>query len=75
MSGATTQIGLLFFPRLTQLDLTGPSEALARLPNAAVLLSKSHQPVTSDVGLRSLPTAALESSPSLNGSTFRAGRA
>ena len=37
MSGAATQIGLLFFPRLTQLDLTGPFEAFARLPNAAVL--------------------------------------
>ena len=66
MSGATTQIGLLFFPRLTQLDLTGPFEAFARLPNAAVHLWKSHEPVTSDVGLRSLPTAAFESCPSLN---------
>ena len=32
------QIGLILFPRLTQLDLTGPFEVLARLPNADVHL-------------------------------------
>ena len=28
----TTRIGLLLFPRLTQLDLTGPFEVFAKLP-------------------------------------------
>ena len=32
------QIGMLLFPRLTQLDLTGPYEVLARLPNTTVHL-------------------------------------
>lgn len=32
------QIGLVLFPRLTQLDLTGPFEVLAHLPNADVHL-------------------------------------
>ncbi|WP_210188791.1 hypothetical protein [Hyphomicrobium sp. CS1BSMeth3] len=32
------QIGPALFPRLTQLDLTGPFEVLARLPNADVHL-------------------------------------
>jgi cyclohexyl-isocyanide hydratase len=30
--------GLLVFPNLTQLDLTGPYEVLARLPGAETLL-------------------------------------
>jgi cyclohexyl-isocyanide hydratase len=29
-------IGMWLFPRLTQLDLTGPYEVLARLPNTTV---------------------------------------
>ena len=32
------RIGLLLFPRMTQLDLTGPFEVFARLPDAQVLL-------------------------------------
>ena len=31
--------GMLVFPDLTQLDLTGPYEVLARLPGAETLLS------------------------------------
>ena len=51
------QIGLILFPRLTQLDLTGPFEVLARLPNADVhLIWKTLDPVVSDVGLKILPT-------------------
>ena len=30
----TTRIGLLLFPRLTQLDLTGPFEVFAKMPGA-----------------------------------------
>ena len=29
-------IGMLIFPRLTQLDMTGPYEVLPRLPNTTV---------------------------------------
>ena len=64
MSDAMTHIGLLLLPRLTQLDLTGPFGAFARLPNTAVhLVWRSVEPVTSDIGLRLLPTVTLESCP------------
>ncbi|HWV82462.1 MAG TPA: DJ-1/PfpI family protein [Hyphomicrobiaceae bacterium] len=61
------QIGLILFPRLTQLDLTGPFEVLARLPNADVhLVWKDLQPVVSDVGLKILPTRTLTDCPKLD---------
>ncbi len=61
------QIGLILFPRLTQLDLTGPFEVLARLPNADVhLLWKDLEPVVSDVGLRILPTKTFSACPDLD---------
>lgn len=67
MSNSTLQIGLLLFPRLTQLDLTGPYEVFARLPDAKVhLVWKDFDPVISDVGLPILPTATFETSPNLD---------
>jgi len=40
-------IGMLIFPRLTQLDMTGPYEVLARLPNTKVhLVSHTLEPIT-----------------------------
>ncbi len=54
------RIGLLLFPRMTQLDLTGPFEVFAKLPNAEVLLLwKTLQPVEAETGLRMLPHATL----------------
>jgi cyclohexyl-isocyanide hydratase len=59
--------GLLLFPNLTQLDLTGPYEVLARLPEAeTLLLAKSLDPVRSEHGLTILPQAALADCPSLD---------
>jgi cyclohexyl-isocyanide hydratase len=64
---ARHQIGLILFPRLTQLDLTGPFEVLARLPNADVhLIWKDLQPVVSDVGLKILPTTTFADCPKLD---------
>jgi cyclohexyl-isocyanide hydratase len=61
------QIGLLLFPRLTQLDLTGPFEAFARVPNAKVhLIWKRIEPVVSDVGLIIMPTTTLADCPDLD---------
>jgi cyclohexyl-isocyanide hydratase len=61
------QIGLLVFPRLTQLDLTGPFEAFARIPDATVhLVAKTMDPVTSDVGLILTPTITLAECPDLD---------
>ena len=64
---ARTQIGFLLFPRLTQLDMTGPFEVFARLPDTDVHLAwKTTDPVTSDVGLRILPTTDLAGCPPLD---------
>jgi hypothetical protein len=47
------QIGFLLFPKITQLDLTGPFEILARVPDAQLsLLWKSLEPVASVVRAR-----------------------
>lgn len=67
MSDAPFRIGLLLFPGLTQLDLTGPYEVFARMPGAQVsLLWKTLEPVRSDRGMAILPTATLETCPPLD---------
>lgn len=61
------RFGLLLFPNLTQLDLTGPYEVLARVPGVEMhLLWKNTGPVRSDTGLRLLPTTALADCPDLD---------
>jgi cyclohexyl-isocyanide hydratase len=60
-------VGMLLFPRLTQLDLTGPYEVLARLPNTKVLLvAHSPAPVETDRGLTILPTTTFAECPPLD---------
>jgi cyclohexyl-isocyanide hydratase len=60
-------IGFLLFPRLTQLDLTGPFEVLSRLPGATVrTLWKQAGPVRSDTGLTLLADTALADCPQLD---------
>jgi len=60
-------IGMLLFPRLTQLDLTGPYEVLARLPNTKVLLvAHTLAPVETDRGLTIVPTATFATCPPLD---------
>lgn len=63
----TIHIGLVLFPHLTQLDLTGPAEVFSRLPSATVhLLWKDLEPVASDRGLRLLPTTRFDDCPPLD---------
>ena len=63
----TLHIGMLLFPRLTQLDLTGPFEVFSRVPDAQVLLLwKTLEPVEADTGLRLLPYATLRDCPPLD---------
>jgi cyclohexyl-isocyanide hydratase len=63
----TLEIGFLFFPGMTQLDVTGPFEVLARLPGARIhLLWKRIEPITSDVGLILLPTTTFADCPRLD---------
>lgn len=63
----TLQIGLLLFPRLTQLDLTAPFEVFHRVPDARVhLVWKDLAPVQADSGLSILPTTTLADCPPLD---------
>lgn len=58
------QIGMLLFPRLTQLDLTGPYEVLSRLPNTKVhLVAHSLEPVKTDRGMMIVPTITFADCP------------
>jgi cyclohexyl-isocyanide hydratase len=63
----TIHVGLLLFPRLTQLDLTGPYEVFARAPDTEVhLVWKTRDPVVSDRGLTILPTVSFDTCPPLD---------
>jgi cyclohexyl-isocyanide hydratase len=65
--GMTLQIGMLLFPGLTQLDLTGPFEVLHRLPDTKVhLVWKTTEPVYADAGLGLIPTTTLADCPPLD---------
>ena len=60
-------IGLLLFPDLTQLDLTGPYEVFIRFPNTKVhLLWKTLEPVTAGGGMQLLPTTIFAECPRLD---------
>lgn len=62
MSDRKFRSGLLVFPNLTQLDLTGPYEILARMPGSeALLIWKSLDPVRTEHGLTILPSATFDS--------------
>jgi cyclohexyl-isocyanide hydratase len=57
---APLQIGLLLFPKLTQLDLTGPLQVFSSLPGAKVhLIWKRIEPVPSDSVLMLTPTVSF----------------
>jgi cyclohexyl-isocyanide hydratase len=61
MTEAKLRCGMLVFPNLTQLDLTGPYEILARMPGSEVsLIWKSLDPVRTEHGLTILPNATFE---------------
>ncbi|MCC2955431.1 DJ-1/PfpI family protein [Massilia sp. IC2-477] len=63
----TCHIGMLLFPQVTQLDLTGPVQILSRVPGASVhLLWKDTAPVMTDAGFSINPTTAFDDSPQLD---------
>src|SRR6266487_4133411 len=60
-------IGMVIFPNLTQLDLTGPYEVFGRLPGTKVLLiAENLEPVKSDNGLLLTPDATFDTSPQVD---------
>lgn len=67
MRESALSVGLLLFPDVTQLDLTGPFEVFARAPNTRVhLIWKTREPVMSDRGLAMLPTTTFDTCPPLD---------
>jgi cyclohexyl-isocyanide hydratase len=64
---APLQIGLLVFPKVTQLDLTGPVQVFCSLPDAKVhLVWKRIEPVASDCVLTLTPTVTFADCPQLD---------
>ena len=64
---APLQIGLLVFPKVTQLDLTGPLQVFASVPGAQVhLIWKRIEPVPSDSVLTLAPTVSFADCPQLD---------
>jgi len=63
----TLQIGILVFPRVQQLDLTGPYEVFASMPAANVhLVWKDRSAITSATGLVLAPTMTFAECPTLD---------
>ena len=64
---APLQIGLVIFPRVTQLDLTGPVQVFSSVPGAKVhLIWKRIEPVPSDSVLVLTPTVTFADCPQLD---------
>ena len=64
---ANIQIGLLVFPKVTQLDLTGPLQVFSSVPDVTVhLIWKRIEPVASDTVLTLTPTIAFADCPQLD---------
>jgi cyclohexyl-isocyanide hydratase len=60
-------IGLLLYPDLTQLDLTGPAQVLSRAPGVKMhYVWKTLAPVPSDAGLSLMPTDTFNDCPQLD---------
>jgi cyclohexyl-isocyanide hydratase len=64
---ASLQIGLLVFPKVTQLDLTGPVQVFSSVPGAKLhLIWKRIEPVPSDSVLVLTPTTTFADCPQLD---------
>ena len=61
------RVGLLAFPAMTQLDLTGPLQVFANLPDAEVhVLWKTRDPIRTQGGLTLIPDMTLSDCPALD---------
>src|ERR1700736_3029518 len=61
------QIGLVVFPKVTQLDMTGPLQVFSRLPGAKQpLIWKRTRPVASDAPLLLTPSTTFAEAPPLD---------
>ena len=61
------RIGLLAFPDMTQLDLTGPLQVLSAMPGAEVrVIWKTLEPIQTHGGLRLVPDTVMADCPRLD---------
>jgi len=61
------RVGLLLFPNLTQLDLTGPWEVFSRMPGTEVrLVWKRIEPIRAAKGLTLMPDTSFAQCPQLD---------
>ena len=64
---ASLRVGMVLFPDLTQLDLTGPYEVFSRMPDTCVhLIAATLDPVRSERGLRITPDTTFANAPPLD---------
>ena len=64
---AALNIGILIFPKVTQLDATGPAQMLARVPGARIhMIWKTRDPVPTDAGFSIVPNASFADCPQLD---------
>jgi cyclohexyl-isocyanide hydratase len=60
-------IGLLLFPKVTQLDFTGPLQVFSRVPDATIhLIWKRIEPIATDSVLTLTPTISFADCPQLD---------
>jgi cyclohexyl-isocyanide hydratase len=60
-------IGCLIFPRLDQIDMTGPFEVLSRIPNSTIhVIAKTNSPIRDIQGLILTPEMSLAKEPELD---------
>ncbi len=63
----TFRIGLLVFPNITQLDMTGPYEVFTKFPDTEVMLVwKTLDPVRAGGGMRLIPDVTFADCPQLD---------
>ena len=66
-SAMAFRIGLLLFPDITQLDMTGPYEVFTKFPGAEVhLVWKSLEPITANGGMKIVPDTTFAACPQLD---------
>lgn len=62
-----TRIGLLVFPALTQLDMTGPLQVFSAVPGAEVhTIWKTRDPIQAQGGLTLIPSTTIAECPGLD---------
>ncbi len=63
----TITVGMVLFDAMTQLDLTGPYEVFARMPETRVILiASTHSPVRTEWGLTITPDFTFDDAPALD---------